>query len=64
MLARFRIERNSTGPGEVTELWRSEVKTVHKVNALVVNDTKIVIGGFSEDGKGIIEIWEKQSISS
>ncbi|KAF5373731.1 hypothetical protein D9758_000724 [Tetrapyrgos nigripes] len=63
-LARFRLERDIKGDVEVTEVWRSEVKTVQKVNALVVNDTKIVIGGFGKDGKGVIEIWEKEVITS
>ncbi|THU85646.1 WD40 repeat-like protein [Dendrothele bispora CBS 962.96] len=63
-LAQFCLERNDKGAGEAKELWRAEAKITEKVNALVVNDTKIVIGGFDKDGKGIIEIWEKQIIPS
>jgi len=44
----------------VEELWRKEALELEKVNALVTNDTKIVIGGFSKDGKGIVEIWDKR----
>ncbi|KAK7467336.1 hypothetical protein VKT23_004393 [Stygiomarasmius scandens] len=63
-LVQYRLGRDAKGAGEVTELWRTETQTLAKVNALVVNDTKIVLGGFGKDGKGIIEIWEKQIIPS
>lgn len=46
----------------VEELWRKETLELEKVNALVTNDTKIVIGGFAKDGKGIVEIWDKRVV--
>jgi len=52
---------NSEADNIVEELWRKEAPGLEKVNALVTNDTKIVIGGFAKDGKGIIEIWDKRA---
>ncbi|KAE9409457.1 hypothetical protein BT96DRAFT_806325, partial [Gymnopus androsaceus JB14] len=52
---------NSEADNIVEELWRKEAPGLEKVNALVTNDTKIIIGGFAKDGKGIIEIWDKRA---
>ncbi len=44
-------------------IWQQQAKSLAKVNALVVDDKKIVLGGISGDGKGIIEIWGKGYIT-
>ncbi|KAF5389952.1 hypothetical protein D9757_003629 [Collybiopsis confluens] len=40
------------------EVWRKNVTGMDKVNALVTNDTKIIVGGLTKEGKGVIEIWD------
>ncbi|KAK0453471.1 WD40-repeat-containing domain protein [Armillaria borealis] len=47
------------GEEQVMPIWQQQAKSLAKVNALVVDDKKIVLGGISGDGKGIIEIWGK-----
>ncbi|KAJ3850747.1 WD40-repeat-containing domain protein [Lentinula lateritia] len=59
-IAQWRINgETSDRDKNIEELWRKKGIALEKVNALVTNDTKIAIGGFSKDGKGIIEIWDR-----
>ncbi|KAK0490864.1 hypothetical protein IW261DRAFT_1547159 [Armillaria novae-zelandiae] len=51
------------GEEQVMPIWQQQAKSLAKVNALVVDDKKIVLGGISGDGKGIIEIWGKDYIT-
>uniref|UniRef100_A0A0W0F817 WD40 repeat-like protein n=1 Tax=Moniliophthora roreri TaxID=221103 RepID=A0A0W0F817_MONRR len=46
-------------PG-IEQVWEHEIGEMEKVNALVVLVARIVIGGFSKDGKGVITIWDRQ----
>lgn len=34
-------------------------KMVSKVNAMVVNERWIIIGGLCKEGKGVIEVWDR-----
>ncbi len=45
-------------------LWEGETKNIAKVNALVVVNEKIVVGGIAHDGKGITDIIEIQISSA
>ncbi|KAJ8079073.1 hypothetical protein PM082_013360 [Marasmius tenuissimus] len=57
----FRIVReNDNELPRIQEVWQKECENVEKVNALVVFGTRVVIGGFAKDGKGIIAIWDEQ----
>ncbi|KAH7873580.1 WD40-repeat-containing domain protein [Lentinula edodes] len=61
-IAQWRINSETSDRDKnIKELWRKKGIALEKVNALVTNDTKIVIGGFSKDGKGIIEIWDRET---
>ena len=40
-------------------LWQKESLGLEKVNALVVDERRIIVGGFSADGRGVIEIWKQ-----
>ena len=44
------------------QLWQKESSGLAKVNALIADDARIIVGGFSADGRGMIEIW-KQEVS-
>ncbi|KAF9053919.1 WD40 repeat-like protein [Hymenopellis radicata] len=48
----------------ITKLWKGETENIAKVNALVVVNEKIVVGGIAHDGKGITDIIEIQISSA
>lgn len=37
--------------------WIGESKDSHKVNSIAFSTGSIIIGGFREDGTGVIEVW-------
>ena len=41
------------------QLWKNESLGLEKANALIVDEKRIIVGGFSADGRGIIEIWKQ-----
>ncbi|PPQ87974.1 hypothetical protein CVT25_001053 [Psilocybe cyanescens] len=41
------------------QLWQRESTGLEKVNALVADDKRIIVGGFSAKGRGLIEIWKE-----
>jgi len=43
----------------VQDVFHSDSASISKVNALVADDKRIIVGGFSLDGKGVIEIWKQ-----
>jgi len=43
------------------QLWQKESLGLEKVNALVVDEKRIIVGGFSADGRGVIEIWKQNA---
>ncbi|KAF9053018.1 WD40-repeat-containing domain protein [Panaeolus papilionaceus] len=57
-IVRYSLEES--GETAFRELWQGESKNLSKVNALVVDDKRIILGGFSREGKGVIEIWKQE----
>lgn len=47
------------GSIELDKLWQKETESIKKVNALVVDEKRIIIGGLTEDGNGVFEIWKR-----
>ncbi|KAG5649722.1 hypothetical protein H0H81_002366 [Sphagnurus paluster] len=41
------------------KLWQHETQTVKKVNCLVVDDKRVIVGGLTVEGNGVFEIWKK-----
>ncbi|KAF9558000.1 hypothetical protein CPC08DRAFT_736537 [Agrocybe pediades] len=41
------------------QLWQKESTGLEKVNALVADEKRIIVGGFSSKGLGVIEIWKQ-----
>ena len=41
------------------QLWQKEILGLEKVNALIVDEKRIIVGGFSADGRGVIGIWKR-----
>ncbi|KAG6876465.1 hypothetical protein C0993_002855 [Termitomyces sp. T159_Od127] len=52
--------------GSVTldKIWEQETQSVKKVNALVVDENRVIVGGLTSEGKGVIEIWKKDVVMS
>ena len=48
------------GLPKIEQVWEKEVGDIEKVNALVALGTRVIIGGFGKDGKGVITIWDRQ----
>ncbi|KAF8197518.1 WD40-repeat-containing domain protein [Pholiota molesta] len=42
------------------QLWHHESKSVQKVNALLADDKRIIVGGFGKNDRGIIEVWKQE----
>jgi hypothetical protein len=42
------------------QLWHHESKNVQKVNALLADDKRIIVGGFGKNDRGIIEVWKQE----
>ncbi|KAJ4487736.1 WD40-repeat-containing domain protein [Lentinula aciculospora] len=60
LIIQWRINSEAgNGDDIVKEVWRKKAVKLAKVNALVTIDAKIAIGGFSKDGNGVIEIWDR-----
>lgn len=59
VLSQYNIGVESTGIGVV---WSKDVKELEKVNCIRSNGTYIVVGGFSNGGKGLAEVYGAQNI--
>jgi len=44
---------------ELDKTWQKQTKRIEKVNALVVDEKRVIIGGLTTDGCGIFEIWKR-----
>ncbi|KAG1729018.1 WD40-repeat-containing domain protein [Suillus lakei] len=52
------------GKLDISPKWTKATTGVHKVNAIIATGGLIIIGGLSESGEGVIDIWEKGSSES
>lgn len=46
------------------QMWQKKSAGLEKVNALIADEKRIIVGGFSADGKGVIEIWRQEPLPS
>ncbi|KAI8989687.1 WD40 repeat-like protein [Trametes punicea] len=53
----FRVSRDSNGALQAVKTWTSSASALEKVNAMAVSHAWLVVGGFGQDGKGMVEIW-------
>lgn len=53
------IYEEEQGSVVLQQLWQKESTGLEKVNALVADEKRIIIGGFSAQGRGIIEVWKE-----
>ncbi|RDB22274.1 WD repeat-containing protein 53 [Hypsizygus marmoreus] len=40
--------------------WQKETESIEKVNALVTDEKRVIIGGLTADGGGVFEIWRRE----
>ncbi|KAF5358150.1 hypothetical protein D9756_001310 [Leucocoprinus leucothites] len=58
-LTHFNLFYSSDGGNVIYQaIWHHQCETMIKVNALVVDEKRLVVGGFDETGKGVIDIWK------
>lgn len=43
------------------QTFRTECQGLEKVNTLLADDRRLVVGGFDNKGKGVIQIWKQES---
>lgn len=53
-LSQYTMGAGSTDAGMV---WSTDVKELEKVNCMRSNGAHIVVGGFSNGGKGLVEVY-------
>jgi len=51
------------GSIELDKLWQKQTESIKKVNTLVVDEKRIIIGGLTGEGNGVIEIWKRRGIN-
>jgi hypothetical protein len=57
----YLVHDEEEGSVELQELWQKESQGLEKVNALIVDEKRIIVGGLSADGRGVIEIWKQNA---
>lgn len=61
MLTRFRLKiDDEDGSVGLDKTWHQDTMSIEKVNALVVDEKRIIVGGLTTKGKGVIEIWKQE----
>ncbi|KAF8635511.1 hypothetical protein AX17_003901 [Amanita inopinata Kibby_2008] len=45
------------------KLWKQEATNLRKVNALIADERRIIVGGLQSDGSGVVEIWKRERTS-
>ncbi|KAF8634084.1 hypothetical protein AX15_001086 [Amanita polypyramis BW_CC] len=55
----YRLTLENENQLTLEKLWQRDVSRSIKVNALLVDEKRIIAGGLQSDGSGIIEIWQK-----
>jgi hypothetical protein len=51
--------RISLDDRDLKYLWTKDTEIVAKVNALIVDERRVIIGGLGKENKGVIEIWNR-----
>ncbi|KAF9469370.1 WD40-repeat-containing domain protein [Collybia nuda] len=63
MLTRFKLKiDDEDGSVGLDKTWHQDSRTsIEKVNTLLVDDKRIIVGGLTAKGKGVIEIWRQSN---
>ncbi|KAI0664646.1 WD40 repeat-like protein [Cubamyces menziesii] len=57
VLSEYKVSRDAQALLQATQVWSSSVTSVEKVNTMAIGHTWLVVGGFGEDEKGVVEVW-------
>lgn len=64
VISQYRLNYDDKeGSVVLQQLWQQESTGMEKVNALVADEKRIIIGGFNKKQRGRIEIWKLESPS-
>ncbi|KAJ7174017.1 WD40-repeat-containing domain protein, partial [Mycena crocata] len=58
----YRIVRQENDPLQLVKIWQGQTSAINKVNTLIIDERRVVVAGLTPDGKGIIEIWNKEGL--
>jgi len=58
------IYEEEKGSVLLQQVWQKESTGLQKVNALVADERRIIVGGFSSKGRGVIEVWKQETPAS
>lgn len=62
VLTHYYLEYDPTvGQVVLKQLWQKESEGIQKVNTLIADEKRFIVGGFTKKGQGIIEVWRKLS---
>lgn len=62
LVTQYELDYNPTlGKVELFEKWQKQTHIIEKVNALIIDQKRMVIGGFDKGERGIIEIWDQMA---
>nr|VWO98043.1 N/A [Ganoderma boninense] len=58
VLTEYSISRDADGELVATKSWTTVTKALEKVNAMAADQSRILVGGFTKEGKGVVEVWQ------
>ena len=58
-MSEYTISRNAEDKLQATKGWSAVTQSLEKVNAMAADESRVVLGGFGKDGKGVLEIWQR-----
>jgi hypothetical protein len=61
-MTRYHLYREAGCDPKPEQIWSADAESVAKVNALIVSDSWIAIGGIGKEGRGVIEIWSENEL--
>jgi hypothetical protein len=58
VLSSFELKRSEDGALTLEKVWTKDVSgIIAKVNALVGNENYVIVGGITQDGKGVTQVY-------
>jgi hypothetical protein len=60
VIIQYRLVLEKENELKLEKLWERDGGEPIKVNVVVVDEKRVVIGGLQPDGTGVIEIWQKE----
>lgn len=65
VISQYRVNYDDkAGSVVLQQLWQQESTGMEKVNALVADEKRIIVGGFNKKQRGRIEIWKLEPLAT